>query len=744
MKNEKSTAAMLGQSATNGWDAICALNAESVNSIFFQQYLQDGPTNPATPLRLILQGENTSFWILDVVAGPPQVSFPTNLQLQQAQVTMFLVRGSLIQFDPNQKVILNALLIQPKESWLTGALSLAKVTGQANSQGQVVVDLASGAYQPQVQGVDPNSVLATELGAAVQTFFANNATKYPLGTIMETGVPACLQPTSFDFVTQPAPESTSGDGCVLLLIQTNGSGGAVGQLTAYPIPSGHTAALIVSNQVIFNQLIPPALTAEFQKIGFTFAGQQSNSVWQAVSTGGSINVGTLGKANTPNPCLFPAVYTSDNNGNAAAVEVPLDGFIIAPGADGSLAVSWNKSWSQPWADLSGIQVRGWCDSRTSVQAAQLTASYAQTSAASVDPATDIVSFSGSGTVSFKQSGGPSWLEKFFSGQNLQSQFTAAIQPTLQEVFNAIQLPSVDTFALANLLFPSFQALSLQQASAPCDLLLNGQMMQTLAVTPSTTTVQPGQTQQFSAMSAGQPVTNVTWEIKPPGFGSINSSGLYTAPSSVTQAQVVVITAVSQSNTNLVGSAMVLVYQPIGSTGLIVSPANLLLTAGQSFNLLVTDESGTPVEATCTLDPNIGQIEQGFTTGQWTYTAPSSVEGSTSVTVKATSSSAPSDTGTATIQLMPTEAVAIAPASQTLTPGQSVQLAASSPDLVDYTWQVYPIGVGSILANDANSAQATYTAPTSVKTPTEVMVAAYSLGDAGVGIGLARITVNPTS
>lgn len=742
MNKDDLIAAMLGQSATNGWDAICALDAASVNKIFFQQYLQDGPTNPATPLRLMLEGEDTTFWILDVVAGPPEVTFPSNLQLQQAQATMFLVRGALIQFDPEAMVIMNVIQIQPKESWLTGALSLAKVTGQANSKGQVVLDLASGAYTPQVEGVDPNSVLATEIGTAVQTFFANNATQYPLGTIMESSVPACLQPTSFDIVTQPAPGNTAGDGCVLLLIQTNGNAGAVGQLTAYPIPSGQTAALIVSNQVIFNQLMPPALEAEFQNANSKFSGQQSNGVWQTVSTSGSINVGVLGNPHTFNPCYSNAIYTSDNDGNAAAVQVPIDAMILAPGGSGALAVSWNKTWTQQWADLWGTALRGSCWPRTSVNPATLKAGYSQTSAASVDPATDIVSFTGSGTVSFSQSGGPDWLERLFSNGNLNAQFTSAIQPTLQAVFNAFRVPSVDTFALANLLFPSRHAISLQQASAPCDLLLNGQLMQALAVTPSNTTLQPGQTQQFSALSAGQPVTNVTWEIKP-AIGSINSSGLYTAPSSVTQAEVIVVTAISQSDASLVGSAMALIYQPSGATGLIVSPTSLLLTAGQRFTLVVTDESGTPVEATCVLDPNVGQLEQGFTTGQWIYTAPSSVQASSAVTVKATGTTTPSNTGTATIQLAPTEAVQIAPATSSLTPGQTLQLTVTSADLDSYTWQVYPIGAGSIAPSNSNPSQAIYTAPASVKSSLAVIVVAYGLQDS-VGIGLARITINPSS
>jgi hypothetical protein len=733
--------AMSGQSATNGWDAICALNAQRVNSIFFQQYLQDGPTNPATPLRVILQGEGTNFWALDIVAGPPEVTFPTNLSLQQVQVTMFLVRGALIEFDPNQMVITSAILIDANESWITGALNLEQVTGTGNTLGQVVVDLGSNAYQPQVKGVDPDSVLATDIGTALKTFFAHNATKYPLGTLMETGVPACLQPTHFSFVNQPAPGSNTGDGCVLLLIRTNGSGGTIGQLATYPIPDGQTVALIVSNQVIFNQLMPVQFTQELQNLGTTFSGKQTNGVWQTVSSGGSINLPVLGNTQAPGSCLAQSAFTSDGQTNPAGVAVSTDGFVIAP-ASGSLSVAWNHTWTQQWACWSGLLYKGWCRWMKYLQTSTLAGSYSQTSAPTVDPTTDIVSFSGSGTVSLNQTDAPAWWQKlFFGAEDIPSQFTAAIQPTLQAVFNAVQVPAVNTFALANLLFPSLHVLNLQQASLPCDLLLNGQLQQRLSISPSTVDLEPGQTQQFTAMSAGQPVTNVLWELKPT-LGSITSSGLYTAPGSVARAEVVVVTAISQSDASLVGSAMVLVYRPVPATGLVVSPANLILTAGQSFNLLVTDESGTPVAANCTLNPNVGQIAQGWQTGEWTYTAPSPVTASTPVTVTATSTANPSQTGTGTVNLTPTEKIQITPPSSSISGGQTLQLKATPADLTEYRWQIFPYGTGSITPDASDDSQATYAAPSTVPSVTEVMVAAYSLGDSA-GIGLARVTVNPS-
>ena len=91
MKREEIVKAMSNQSSTNGWDAVCAYSAARVNQIFFQQYLADGPTNPTRPLRAIVDDQGGTFYLIDVKLGPPEISFPTDLNLEQCQVLMFLI-----------------------------------------------------------------------------------------------------------------------------------------------------------------------------------------------------------------------------------------------------------------------------------------------------------------------------------------------------------------------------------------------------------------------------------------------------------------------------------------------------------------------------------------------------------------------------------------------------------------------------------------------------------------------------
>src|SRR5258708_6110431 len=166
--------AMQGTSPTNGWDAVFAMNLKQANALFFQEFLDAGPANPRSPtyLRCMLSDE-TSMWILDLHLGPPELSFragDTN-----ATAEMEVIAGVLVSLDPDTVQILSAGWMRPNESRLTGSLALAKVKGEVNQLGAVVMDLGASAYTPAIAGVDPGSILGTEIATAAQTFFKANA-----------------------------------------------------------------------------------------------------------------------------------------------------------------------------------------------------------------------------------------------------------------------------------------------------------------------------------------------------------------------------------------------------------------------------------------------------------------------------------------------------------------------------------------------------------------------------------------
>ena len=83
----------------------------------------------------------------------------------------------------------------------------------------------------------------------------------------------------------------------------------------------------------------------------------------------------------------------------------------------------------------------------------------------------------------------------------------------------------------------------------------------VSVSPSSATLYGGQSQSFSATVTNTSNTAVTWSISPTGTGSINSSGNYTAPASITTQQVVTVTATSQADTTKSASATVYLLPP---------------------------------------------------------------------------------------------------------------------------------------------------------------------------------------
>jgi len=78
----------------------------------------------------------------------------------------------------------------------------------------------------------------------------------------------------------------------------------------------------------------------------------------------------------------------------------------------------------------------------------------------------------------------------------------------------------------------------------------------VSVSPQSLSLTANQTQQFAASLNGAPTQNVTWAINPSSVGSISSTGLYTAPSTVASAQTVTVTATNASNTNQFGTATI--------------------------------------------------------------------------------------------------------------------------------------------------------------------------------------------
>jgi hypothetical protein len=82
----------------------------------------------------------------------------------------------------------------------------------------------------------------------------------------------------------------------------------------------------------------------------------------------------------------------------------------------------------------------------------------------------------------------------------------------------------------------------------------------VSITPTSATLLAAKSQQFTATVSGTQNTAVTWSVNP-AVGTISSTGLYTAPSTLTSNQTVTVTATSAADATKSASASVLLDPP---------------------------------------------------------------------------------------------------------------------------------------------------------------------------------------
>jgi len=600
-------------------------------------------------------------------------------------------------------VVATAVQVRPDQSSLTGVVPLARVTGTDTVIGVVMLNLAAGSYAPTVIGVDPDSTTITDMATALTTYFALNGYTIPLGTVQQANVQhSCLLPTDFTLATMTAPAGTAGNGCLLLLIQTDGAAGTSGPTPNYPIPDGDNAALLVSARVLYGVLVP-ALNTEMATIGTTFAPNSVDTPTALIGSGGSLNLGQVGQDNE----AAGDAYSCDVNTNPAPVVItPVQPWVI-PANDG-FAVAWSQTWSQYW---TFIIVDGYDPHEHLLKTSDGTASWNQQLDPAVDPVTCVVSFSGNGAAAVTAAGNDAFWRTLFSGHEA---LPAAMQSFLAENMNnalgALTLPDIGTFALQSLLFPGQHRLSLGAAAVPDDLVLSGTIRPVITVEPQSSVLGPGGSIAFTAITAGTPLTSPVWSVSP-DVGSFDNSDSYWAPTTLAEPTVVFITAIDPADSALTGSAAVLLLPPLPQTGLVLTPSQSVVTAGASLAMTVTDTDGRPVIATVEVTDGPGRITAGLSTGQWWYIGPYEVTTATQATVTATDPSNPSHTGTATITVATSTTITVTASAGSVGPAATATVTATT-DLDEVSWVVYPQGSGTIASIDGTT-QATFTAPSTI-------------------------------
>ncbi len=281
----------------------------------------------------------------------------------------------------------------------------------------------------------------------------------------------------------------------------------------------------------------------------------------------------------------------------------------------------------------------------------------------------------------------------------------------------------------------------------------------MAVTPASAAVSLGSTQQFQAVVTGSADANVTWEVN--GIaggnataGTIGATGLYAAPSVLPSTSNVRISAASEADPQMSGSAIVNLESSIAIT-VSLSPTTASVPSGgaQVFTASVSGTTNTgvtwSVNGIAGGNSTIGTIANtGTGTATATYTAPSAPPSPATVTVTATSTEDASKSGSASVMITCGASDAISPSSASVALGQTQGFSAAFCLAAgqSITWDVNGIAGGnSTLGTITTSgpASALYTAPAGSPSPNPMTVHAVVSPQPSGGPESAAATVTVT-
>jgi hypothetical protein len=269
----------------------------------------------------------------------------------------------------------------------------------------------------------------------------------------------------------------------------------------------------------------------------------------------------------------------------------------------------------------------------------------------------------------------------------------------------------------------------------------------VSVSPASATAQAGiGTQTFVATVSNASNKALTWQVNGVAggnatVGTISTSGVYTAPTSVPSPATVTITAVSAQDPTRSGAATLTVTAPVSVT---VSPASASVQAGagtQALTVAVSNTSNTSVTWQVNGVPG-GNATVGTVSAAGLYTAPASVPSPATVTVAAVSAADPSRSGSALLTITPAVSISISPSITSVTAGSGTQqFSATVTNGVKgtVTWQVNGTTGGNSTVGTV-STTGFYTAPAKVPSPATVAVTAVSVDDPTKSAS-ASVTVN---
>jgi hypothetical protein len=272
------------------------------------------------------------------------------------------------------------------------------------------------------------------------------------------------------------------------------------------------------------------------------------------------------------------------------------------------------------------------------------------------------------------------------------------------------------------------------------------------VSPSTAQVSTGAQQQFNATVTGTTNTSVKWSLSGcsgSACGTISTSGLYTAPSSLPSPPTVKVTATSVAAPAVSGSATVTV---VSTPKLTISPASPSVkplgqiqfsASGPQSGIVVWNVSGAGCSG----------ISCGSINSSGLYIAPATTPSPNTVTVTAASLSNPTITGSTTVTIQGTSvSVGVSPSSTSVGVNAKQQFTANvtGSSNTAVTWSLSGSGCAGTTCGTI-SPSGLYTAPSLAPLPPFLTVTATSVADptksGSASVTITQqvgITISPTS
>lgn len=187
----------------------------------------------------------------------------------------------------------------------------------------------------------------------------------------------------------------------------------------------------------------------------------------------------------------------------------------------------------------------------------------------------------------------------------------------------------------------------------------------VSVTPLSATVAAGGTLQLLAAVTGTTDTQVSWSVQDADAGSIGGDGVYRAPAHVATVHVL---ARSHADPGLSATAVVTVSAPPPRIAVAIEPVAITLHLDGRIQLH-TSVSGA-ADQTCAFA--VTEADAGSIAPDGTYTAPSHPA---TAHVVATSTADPTQTATATVEVIPPLALSLSPSNARMVVGGTLQLQA---------------------------------------------------------------------